>query len=393
MHKNRFFFVLLLVILLFSVSSYRMIPWGDFLGLDFQNLHAFHRCPEAAIGPYAVSGTRCGDALGRGMLYPPFLYWSFAWTRAFDFITAYRIWALAVGGGTLVSVSLWLREERASWRGWVLGLLLLGQFPLAYALERGNNDVAVLLLWSLSAAAMLRGRATLSGIAAGACTAYKVYPGLSLVWVGWALIRRQPRWCVGAALAFLVFGFAAPQSWIYWSEVLPEYARGLQIIDMTNHPIGSMYQAFPVARWLIQGAVFFALLIGTGRSLRGGDPLGAFAGALAASTYFSTTSNDYNLITAYPLLALSMSRGVNDSMRWRAAALLGVLGVVGHRYWYFNTVFKSAEFHTWVQLVWLAYSGWVLGHPSKGHREAASRSRTSGSGSVMDRVDELRVSP
>src|SRR5580698_208147 len=59
-------------------------PWEGEWGLDFQNLYTFHHCGRDH-DLYAATGHACGDWLGRAMLYPPVLYWSFYWTRAFSF--------------------------------------------------------------------------------------------------------------------------------------------------------------------------------------------------------------------------------------------------------------------------------------------------------------------
>ncbi len=60
------------------------------------------------------------------------------------------------------------------------------------------------------------------------------------------------------------------------------------------------------------------------------DPALLFAGALAISTYFSSLSNDYNLITAYPLLIMLFIRATSAPWSSLATALLlvGLVAIV-----------------------------------------------------------------
>ena len=88
------------------------------------------------------------------------------------------------------------------------------------------------------------------------------------------------------------------------------------------------------------------------------DPALLFAGALAISTYFSSLSNDYNLITAYPLLIMLFIRATSAPWSSLATALLlvGLVAIVGNRALF---VFSNAAIvgHIALQWVWLLAVG------------------------------------
>src|SRR5690606_11316612 len=87
-------FFVVLAFLLASIHGLVLVPFWPWRGLDLQNLYAFHsECARWPI-PYDVSGSVCGDALGRSMVYPPLMYWAMAWLRFFDFYRAELLWSL-----------------------------------------------------------------------------------------------------------------------------------------------------------------------------------------------------------------------------------------------------------------------------------------------------------
>ena len=68
---------------------------------------------------------------------------------------------------------------------------------------------------------------------------------------------------------------------------------------------------------------------GGARAIARGDMALALAGALAVSTYLQATSNDYNLITTYPLLLLLFLRAQRTN-RW-TLLVLGLFAIAGDR--------------------------------------------------------------
>jgi len=267
------------------------IPRAGFIGLDFQNLWAFHHC-ALRNAPYARAdaGAVCGDAEQRNMKYPPLFYWSFVWTRALPFHRAIGIWLAAT------AVMMWL-----SLRAWgaspLLIALLLIQFPMLFAFERGNTDAVVVALWTASFVLRRRGRDAAAGALAGLAAAFKVYPLFALLVLAF---RVRLRFLLGALAALAVAALAFGRQTLEYVHVALVYANERPVASLFSHAVGAYY-AWP---WL-----WIALLLGAWAitAWRGDDEL-AFAGALAVSTFAIPTSYDYNLICAYPLIVVLYNR-------------------------------------------------------------------------------------
>jgi hypothetical protein len=331
-------------LLLFGLLSLRLIPFHEpFWGLDFQNIYAFETCPEALkAGIYSVSGKVCGDATGRPFIYPPAMFQSFAWVRWFTFSQALTIWdatmvAIMVGVG---STWLWLdRQAHSGWRTVVLAVFWLGlmvQYPFVFALERSNNDVIPIALWTVAAVMFVGRRYALSGGFAGLAIALKVYPlvATAIVVIGMARSSR-------ARLALLGTGVLAGAllaSVLWWHDtvhyvavVLPEFAALTPRLTVFSHPIRSLPLP-PVITMGIAVVLFGSWALASWRTLPQA-PLIVFAGALAISTYFSSTSWDYNLITVYPLLLLTATRalGPASSGAWKVASVISIFALATGR--------------------------------------------------------------
>lgn len=336
------FAVLLAALLIYGLTTLHLIPvYKPFWGLDFHNVFVFHHCELSSGGLYATTGTTCGDVLDRNFLYPPALFWLMAWVRSLSFGAAVTTWnvftsvaALGVGAG-------WLALDHRLRRGWrtavlsVLWLALLVQFPFVFGLERGNNDILPLLLWTGAALVHASGRSRLSGAIAGVAVAVKVYPAVALLVVTAGLVRASARTAVAFVAAAVAGGLVVSVFWLddtirYLTDVLPEFAARTRELTTISHALDSM----PSPRWLI-------LALGVG--LLGSwvlaawirltdDPAIVFAGALAVSTYFSTTSWDYNLITTYPLIVLAAARALEPgAFAWRLATLGTAFAVLAGR--------------------------------------------------------------
>jgi hypothetical protein len=374
-------YLAVLVLLAVSVPAYKLIPglgkqWGptpdDSWGLDLQNLFTFHHCGRG-LDPYASTGRACGDWIGRGMLYPPLLYWSFAWTRLFSFPTARLIWTAFIGLVLAGSTVFWGRARdplvalpvRA--RVALVGALLIVGFPGTFSVERGNNDVLVILVWSGSLALFLRGRRGLAGGLAGLAVALKLYPAFAaaVVCAGLlgSMVRRGPRAAAlrfGAGLALVPAALSLAlfsETRTYFTKVLPGFAAHLPAVTVYSHSIPATFRNAPrpvsaalVLAWA--AAAFFRLE---------DAPREVFAGALAISTYVAATSFDYNLVTAYPLLLVLLLRAFEQEQRravwdW-AAFVLGLVAVAAHRAWFT----RSPTAHVALQLGWLSASALLVG--------------------------------
>lgn len=395
MSRARFYWIFV-AILIASLPSIRAIPWAHIWGLDLQNFHAFHRCAVAA-DPYGVPGAQCGDPLGRGMIYPPLLYWLFVWIRPFSMQQAVWIWSLATAGMLVASALFWMGRS-ARWAPAALGTaaLVLVQMPTVFAIERGNSDIWVVALWSLAAWSFARRRWFASGLlisVAGLSKVYPLIPGGLIVLC--ALIHaslqasRRPlgqaspvngrplamihaaRFSAGA-LVGLIGGFALTlaQSIKYFFEVLPPWSKAVAVIPGMSHSIPAF---FPNPLWL-KYAIQSALLVIWARAavlfLRS-DPKLVFAGLLAISTYFAGVSYDYNLITVYPLILVVLSRQVMGA--WSTcepawALLVGLVGFFGNRYLFQDpgvVLYRAQVLFQVTFLLWVAIRMKAWGHPDE----------------------------
>lgn len=356
--------VAVFVILAASIPAFLVIPAGPILGLDFQNLDAFHDC-AARDNPYLSTGAACGDYLDRDMYYPPMLFWSFAWTRLVSLQAGYLIWVAVSVGAVLLASKAWVSKGRHDGTVAIFAVLLLFQFPMLFALERGNNDVLVVVVWTVSALLFMSGRFGWSGLAAGLAVALKLYPavavvvvGSGLLWMAWHHRAWRPLMlfalgCIGVVLIAGVALFEQTMLWLA-GEFKVLMASGY-VPSTANHALAGIVPGG--AGWFLSLPLLVVWMFASARRLQS-DPALLFAGALAISTYFSSLSNDYNLITAYPLLIMLFIRATSAPWSSLATALLlvGLVAIVGNRALF---VFSNAAIvgHIALQWVWLLAVG------------------------------------
>ncbi len=358
------------VLLAVSIPAYRLIPgWGRPWGLDLQNVYVFHAC-AGHDDPYLVTGRQCGDPLGRAMPYPPLMYWALGWMRWVSFPAARWIWASFIALVLLWAVVVWSgpgKPAAARWRPYLFGVLLLAQFPAVFAMERGNNDTFVVLLWTAAAALFVRERRFLAGLAAGLAAAAKLYPafGCAVVLAGVAGVvvrggRAQwsARWrpalrfaaglAVGPAVVTLLFW---TQTQHYLHEVLPAFAAHVPGVSLHSHSVPAIFGA---AARAVSAALVVAWCAASFRRFESA-PLDVFAGGLALSTYVASVSFDYNLVTVYPLLIVRATRAFGEERQGRgwlgafAALALGLLAVTAHRGWFEG----HPTAHVALQIAWV----------------------------------------
>ncbi len=346
-----------LLIAAVSIQSLKSLPWFSFWGLDFLNIWLFQHCP-ASVQPYGIPGSACGDPLGRDLFYPPLLFNSFAWVRWFPvWQWAYLIWAGMIAASIAGAFAFWGRTR--TWVAILFLALVYFQYPSVFALERGNTDAGPLLLVLAACALWVRGRRFGPGLAVGLAASFKLYPAFTAAVVGAGAVGLSMSAGIGAALfplAGIVLGVALPcvlfptQSRVYFGEVLPQFAMKWNLPSLANHSILPRFADHVEIGRLVCAMLLGAWMVRAWRSLRDA-PEFVFAGALAMSTYFSGLSEDYNLITAYPLLFLQMRGAFGEGedrvvRRERWLFILGVVGVFGHR-----QVFVGNS--VYVQLAWL----------------------------------------
>ena len=306
------------VLMVLSVPAFFIIPFGQILGLDFQNLAAFHDC-FARDDPWSASGAECGDLLGRDMYYPPLLYWSFAWTRFLPLSAAYLVWAVVIAAGVLLATMAWVPRNRWNGASALFAVLLLLQFPALFAIERGNNDVLVLILWTVAMHLFVSARLGWSGSVAGFAAAAKLYPVFAAAVVGagllWHAFRERTAW--RPLVRFAAGGLAA----IAVAVSLTFDQTRSYLVDEGAALVGTQNPLSPWSHtlhgiapggsaWILSLPLLAIWGIASARRLTD-EPAMTFAGGLAISTYFGSVSNDYNLITTYPLLAILFVRSLD----------------------------------------------------------------------------------
>jgi hypothetical protein len=378
-----------------SIPGVRTIPgWGRTFGLDLHHIQAFHTC-ASRDSPYAATGRACGDPLVPFMVYPPLLYWSFAWTRLVSLSLGRWLWAGFIALVLLGIPLAWTRPDphaAARWpRGRVaaclFGAVLLLGFPALFAMERGNNDVLVVLAWTSAFLLFASGRPFLCGGASGLAVALKLYPLTSVVVLAAglavaAVTEGRRRWreaaLVGAGaviapalVCLALFG----QTREYLSRRLPAFAAQLSEVAIYSHSVPATLGPLP-ARWVSGGLLLVWAAVAFYRF--SSRPRELFAGALAISTYFAGTSYDYDLITVYPLLVVALQAALTrarpiDWASW-TVFLVGLIAVVAHRGWLAD--FPRA--HVILQLVWLfVAAAWIAApqHGGSARPRAAGKAR------------------
>jgi len=349
--------------LVLSIGSVRGVPFLEIWGADLHNLYVFHHC-GLRDHPYLTTGGACGDLWARDMFYPPLLYWSFAWTRLVTFQAAILLWNVFTVLTMLIVARAWIGPpvDRGACLFWTL---LLAQFPLVFAVERGNNDIAVVLAWSLAFALFSRGRFFASGMLAGLCAAIKLYPAIAVAVIAAGTWPFEPtgrprclRFAAGAMLAIVAAVAVLPaDTRAYVTDELPRFssAEPEAVVYPYSHAVQMLVPEHPDWALALSASLFVVWSFVGARRLRT-DPGPAFAGAIAISTYFAGISWDYNLITAYPLLLLQFDRSRERPFgrAWMMLAL-GLLAIVGDRGLFDGPVL--GRLHVLLQLVWLALSG------------------------------------
>jgi hypothetical protein len=296
------------------------------------------------------------------------MYWAFAWTRVFEsFETAYGFWIVGLITILTLTSRIWFAvPKRNVLLGAIFGLALL-QYPTFFAIERGNNDAWVVLVWTLAFLAWRQGWSGTSGFLADVTALLKVYPVFSLLVIGagaaglaWKDPHRNLRpvlkWFGGLALAVLVAALVTGESSrMYFGEVLPRFAQTINAPGLANHAILPRFQSQIWMGYLLCAGMLLAWILAAYRTLER-DPALAFAGALAISTYFSNVSEDYNLVTTLPLLFLMLGRsieapdGAKSTRLIRGLTVLGFAAVFGHRQLFVG----SSVYFQWVCWVGVA---------------------------------------
>jgi hypothetical protein len=369
--RHRWFSIFALLVL--SLHSIKKIPrysgFTDYyFGYDFWNLYKFQNCIYSA-NPYVVAADACGD--GRGMVYPPVIYLAYQWTRDLVFPTALWIY-IAFMALSLVGVGIYWSRESFKKVAFLIPLVIL-QFPGTYAFERANNDIFPVILWTLSSWSYLGSQYRLAGVLAGWAVAMKIYPAIAvfivcvagLLAIGSKSLSRMSKlipqhWFqfgLSALLTFIVlFLVTWKQSVPYFLEILPKWSAQTQGREVHVHSFWSIIGKPAILTWVL----FLGLAIRWRKfiaELYKKDSEFLFALALAVSTFFQKVSNDYNLITIYPLAFLLLSRLFSEKFKsniegYFKALSTCILFLLGWRFLWNNPIWNIGGTQIIFQYLW-----------------------------------------
>jgi hypothetical protein len=379
--RRAWFFGAIVLLLLVSTVNYKSVPYWSFWGLDFYGIYTYQHCAagtDIANHPYRGNAVLCGEYTGREYNHPPLAFVPMTWTRLFDFATAIRIWATTIAVVLVAVVFLWVPREQRRWPVWLLAALLLPQLPSLFAMERGNDDILVVITWSFAAWFFAKRKDFLAGFAMGAAALAKVYPAFSacavLAGAFLGCFRPQfdgPRF---ARMLRLVAGFVVGTVFFFvilWQDSVAFFFHMLPgmvstmgaFIDGASHSVPSVFGANNTNPTMISlGLLVLWALADSAILFR--DPLLAFAGSLAFSTYFAGISYDYNLITVYPLFYVLAGRvfsrrdgvlGIESK-----ALFFGLFAMVGPRGLFINSWIHATLFSVLIQVVFLAWLAYEL---------------------------------
>jgi hypothetical protein len=248
------------------------------------------------------------------------------------------IWSVAIVLGLGLAMAVWSRTvrpdmpDKRNWELPIFGCLLILQYPSAFALERGGTDLWPVLLCSLGAWLLVRGRVLLSGFFFGTATAYKLYPMFACLVIGVGLLLMWFRRRCKDELDWLWFGLGAlvafvgcyltflQDSTLYFRDVLPRFSNEVSGPVVYTHSISNFVRPFKHLGWFIGVMVLALWSWAASCAFIRKDFALALAGSLALSTYFAGVSFDYNLIGSYPLLLVLFMRA-RSLDRWGLFAL------------------------------------------------------------------------
>jgi hypothetical protein len=211
----------------------------------------------------------------------------------------------------------------------------------------------------LAAALFTWSRYGLAGGAAGVAVAVKVYPVVALAVVAVGAIRMNLWVFAKIVLGSVAGGLLASALWPgetirYLTVVLPSFANQSANLFVFSHPLRALPAPFAIGL----GALLLGSWAAASWRRLGGERLLIFAGALAISTYFSSVSWDYNLITAYPLLLLVAARALepDSSFIWRLTSVISVVAIASGRGLFSPTAQLLVQIAVLVGIAWLVIS-------------------------------------
>lgn len=275
------------------------------------------------------------------MAYPPLLYWSFAWLRVVSFRVAETLWETAIvvlmsASFVIVYCSTW--RKRRLFSAFCFALLLGVQFPMMFAMERGNVDALIVFIWVFSAWAYSKSNLYLGWSGFALASTLKLFPGVGLIpfifgqTLGrrgqtkeWILTQWKPA-IAAMALVLLASFLDYENTKAYVFGVLPKYSRLRVEVAYYSHSLPAVFHSSPALKYLSWLSLYGSWAYLVHKKIRS-DSFFVISGLLATTTFVAGVSYDYNLLTAYPLLFLLYLRA-SSKIDW-ALVLSGLLVFTG----------------------------------------------------------------
>ena len=142
-----------------------------------------------------------------------------------------------VGHGARGHVRVAGRPAPARWSAHRNRLVLLS-FPIAQTLATGNVNGLVMI--AFGAGWIWRDRPAASGLILGTVTAWKVFPGLVIIWMLATGRWRAAAWALGGAAAWTLGAawlFGPSTTWTYFTQVVPStQAMGISAAYLFQAP-------------------------------------------------------------------------------------------------------------------------------------------------------------
>jgi len=309
------------------------------IGLDYIHHDIYRRQVGLGVNLYR---TVPGDLpFGKTYKHPPLIPLFFSWVLFFPPRISLAIWSFCILFVVWLSCFLWLKFSckglhpgESFWSnnlGLIFSTLFLISYPAAFAYERGNNDILILILISLMAWLFWKQKWLAFGILSSVASLMKIYPtvlsatifltGIFLLVMG--LIRPSGLGSVilkiwtgqvmGAALVLLPLWSSYRE---YLFHVLPRFAA-IEVqpsFSVFSHSLpvafGMLGLVMFCVLWLI-GSICFAVslfywMISGGSKTRKLAII-SFAYLSGLMTYLANNSYDYNLILIIPLICILTS--------------------------------------------------------------------------------------
>lgn len=385
---QRFTVALLFLLMLGSVASFDDVPYSNFRGVDFHNLHIFHNC-QYADRPYDASGEDCGDQMRRGINYPPLFYWSYSWSRGIAHELGYKNLIIATCFSMLLVFLLllhfYLGSAQKKYSPQVVGkaliywLLLLLGLPFVGSVEKGNTDPLVVLFWLIGMTCFVKKYYFHCGAIMALTVFYKIYPVIAFSIIGTSFFIAQYLDNASTTkknltnkykpLVLLMGGFGLAAIAIllsmwqlhvdYFTKVIPEFSALRSSVSSFTHSIYVLDDILSGASIIARLLLIVSWIILSIKIINR-DPVLVFAGALSISTFFTGISFDYNLVTTFPLLFTLFMR--SNSVHELVIVLIGTLAFIGNREIWHAISFQ--QLRVLVEVLWLiVLPVWLLAKP------------------------------